>query len=233
LALALSLALLAWWSAMRKSRRLAEEAARLSRQQRQLRSAHAHLRQHSEQLHKLSIHDPLTGTLNRQAFTNELRDALDHLAKFSRSLNLIVFDLDHFKTINDRQGHLAGDNALRLVTGVVRQHLVSDDLFGRFGGDEFLIACADQSMQATAAVAEAIRAGVEAEAATSEPPIIGLTLSLGIAQANIDMGYQPDGLFARADAALYAAKHRGRNCVVIADDSVPVPDMPSGKRRHL
>ena len=208
---------LAWWAAMRRSHQLGEETIRLTREQRRLKSAHTNLQQKSEQLQKLSIHDPLTGTLNRNAFAAELRDRIDHLAQFHRPLNLIVFDLDHFKDINDRSGHLTGDIALKLVVGVVREHLVSDDVFGRFGGDEFLIACADQTLQATGQLAEVIRAAVESRAQTQKPPIPLLTLSIGIAQANEGCGYQPDELFARADAALYEAKRQGRNRVVLAD----------------
>lgn len=224
---------LGWWYSNRRTAHLVNETARLARNQRQLQSAHQHLKQHSEQLRELSIHDPLTGTLNRQAFAQDLKKSLDHLAKFSRTMNLIVFDLDHFKSINDKQGHLAGDNALKMVVGIVRQHLVSEDLFSRFGGDEFVIACADQPIQATYALAEEIRSSVELEANISQPALTGLSLSMGISQANPELGYDADSLFERADKALYAAKHRGRNQVIVCDDSLPeLPDSES-TRRHI
>ncbi len=230
LLLALAGALLAWWASLRRSRQLREEAERLARQQRFLKSAHNHLRQKSEQLQQLSMHDPLTGTLNRQAFAAELRERIDHLARYNQPLSLIVFDLDHFKAINDSHGHLVGDAALALVVGVVREHLVSDDLFGRFGGDEFMIACAGQHAAGTVALAERLRAAVAERAPLAEPPIPGLTLSLGVAQADPDHGYHPDELFARADAALYVAKQGGRNRVV-AD--APAAAMVGAIRRHL
>lgn len=224
---------LGWWYSNKRTAQLESETERLSRNQRQLKSAHEHLKQHSEQLRELSIHDPLTGTLNRQAFTQDFRKSLDHLAKFSRTMNLIVFDLDHFKSINDKQGHLAGDNALKLVVGIVRQHLVSEDLFSRFGGDEFVIACADQPIQATYALAEKIRTSVELAANSAQPALTGLSLSMGISQSNPELGYDADSLFERADKALYAAKHRGRNQVIICDDSLPeLPDSES-TRRHI
>ncbi|MFK2878858.1 GGDEF domain-containing protein [Rhodanobacter hydrolyticus] len=230
LLLALAGALLAWWASLRRSRQLHAEAERLVRQQRFLKSAHSHLRQKSEQLQQLSMHDPLTGTLNRQAFAAELRERIDHLAKYNQPLSLIVFDLDHFKAINDSHGHLVGDAALALVVGVVREHLVSDDLFGRFGGDEFMIACAGHHVAHAMALAEQLRAAVAARAPLAEPPIPDLTLSLGVAQADPDHGYHPDELFARADAALYAAKQGGRNRVA-AD--VPVEAASGAIRRHL
>lgn len=230
---ALGLALFAWWATMRRSRQLALETERLSRQQRHLKSAHTHLQQKSQQLQQLSMYDPLTGTLNRRAFAAELRERVDHLAKYNQPLALIVFDLDHFKTINDRYGHLLGDAALTLVAGVVREHLVSDDLFGRFGGDEFMIACSGQNVQAAALLAENIRKTVATRAAEAQPPIPGLTLSIGLAQADPDNGYLPDELFARADAALYGAKQGGRNSVMIADAGQPEALAAGSMPRHL
>ena len=230
---ALGIVMLAWWASVRRSRQLAQETERLSRQQRHLKSAHTHLQQKSEKLQQLSMHDPLTGTLNRQAFAAELRERIDHLAKYNQPLSLIMFDLDHFKAINDRYGHLLGDAALNLVAGVVREHLVSDDLFGRFGGDEFMIACSGHDVTATAALAETLRAAVATRAAEARPPIPGLTLSLGLAQADPVSGYQPDELFARADAALYRAKQRGRNGVVVADAGQAELPAASAVRRHL
>lgn len=229
----LALVLWAWWLSLRRSRALAHEAAHLSRQQRVLESAHRQLKEKSQQLRQLSTQDPLTGVLNRLAFGTELRERLDHLARYNQPLNLIVFDLDHFKTINDKLGHSAGDRALTLVAGIVREHLVSDDLFGRFGGDEFMIACAGQPLATTTALAESIRAAVAERAPKADPPLPGLSLSMGVAQANGDSGYEADALFERADAALYEAKQRGRNNVVVADESVqPAPEAIAGAR-HL
>jgi diguanylate cyclase (GGDEF)-like protein len=229
----LALVLCAWWISLRRSRALAREAEHLARQQRVLESAHRHLKEKSQQLRRLSTQDPLTGVLNRLAFGTELRERLDHLAHYNQPLNLIVFDLDHFKTINDRLGHSAGDRALTLVAGIVREHLVSDDLFGRFGGDEFMIACAGQSLETAARLAESIRAAVEARAPRAEPPLPGLSLSMGVAQANGENGYAPDALFERADAALYEAKQRGRNNVVVADESVQAVPEGAAVVRHL
>ncbi|GAB3784727.1 GGDEF domain-containing protein [Dyella agri] len=228
----LGVVLLAWWASLRRARQLGQQTEQLTRQQRFLKSAHSHLQRRSEQLQYLSMHDPLTGTLNRHAFAGELRARIDHLSKYNQPLCLIVFDLDHFKQINDRYGHQAGDAALALVVGVAREHLVSDDLFGRFGGDEFMIACGGQDTTQATALADALRTAVAARAPQAEPPIPDLTLSLGVAQADPQRGYDADELFARADAALYAAKRRGRNQVVAdaSDEALPMPD---AVRRHL
>ena len=227
------LSFLGWRASARRSQQLELEAQRLARDQRQLKSAHVQLKTQSEHLRQLATNDPLTGVLNRQGFAAELRTALEHLARFHRPLNLMLIDMDNFKQINDRLGHLAGDQALKLVVGVARQHLDSEHLLGRFGGDEFMIACADDTLENSAALAEAIRAGVVKAATEHDPPLAGLSLSIGIAQANEEMGYRTETLFHRADTALYAAKHGGRNRVVLSDESLPPPPVLEAATRHL
>jgi diguanylate cyclase (GGDEF)-like protein len=222
-----------WRASVRRSAELEQEKERLAREQRQLKSAHGQLKSQSEQLRQMATNDPLTGVLNRQGFAGELRTALEHLARFRRPLNLMLIDMDNFKQINDRLGHLVGDQALKLVVGVAREHLDSEHLFGRFGGDEFMIACADESLESTAALAEAIRAAVVKAAGAHEPSLVGLSLSIGIAQANADTGYRTETLFHRADTALYAAKHGGRNRVVLSDESLPPPPVLEAATRHL
>lgn len=115
----------------------------------------------------------------------------------------------------------------------VHEHLVSADLFGRFGGDEFLIACADQTPASAVALAETIRAAVEDAAADCTPPLPGLTLSMGVAQADTDSGYSADSLFARADAALYEARRSGRDRLVVADARMRTERGDGQAARHL
>lgn len=225
--------LLAWWTAVRKSRQLSLETERLSRRERFLHSAHQQQLQKSKTLQQLSMHDPLTGVLNRHAFAAELRERLDHLARYNQPLNLLLLDLDHFKQINDRYGHLVGDAALCRITGVVREQLTSDDLLGRFGGDEFMIACAARDLDDCVTLANAIRAGLAKQSPTAESITPALTLSIGVAQANAQNGYLPEELFARADTALYAVKQRGRDGVAVADDDLPPMPATNALRRHL
>lgn len=227
------LALGAAWLLWRRGDRLARESQRLARQQRVLQSANNRLQDESRQLRQQATNDPLTGVLNRQAFATGLRERIAHLSHYGRPLSLIVLDLDHFKSINDRLGHLAGDCALKLVAGTVHEHLVSDDLFGRFGGDEFLIACAERTPASATALADTIRTAVARAAPLHAPPLPGLTLSLGVATADATTGYSADALFARADAALYDAKNRGRNRVVFAHDALPPAACPEPGGRHL
>ena len=233
IAVALPVVLLLLSYSVRRQVRLEVETRRLARHQRVLQAEQRSLRDVSEQLRHQAINDPLTGVLNRRAFADELSTLLEHLAKFGRPLDLIVFDLDHFKQINDQQGHLAGDIALKLVAGVVHRHLNSDDLFGRFGGDEFLIACADRSPDATAQLADAIRRAIVDESSTCKPPLPGLSLSMGVARANRESGYLVEALFQRADTALYTAKRGGRNRVVVASDDLPRPPASEVIARQL
>jgi diguanylate cyclase (GGDEF)-like protein len=222
---------IAFW-VWRRSQALAVEARQLLRQQRVLKSANVRLQDESERLRQQATNDPLTGALNRQAFATALRELLDHVAHYNRAVWLVMIDLDHFKAINDRLGHLAGDSALKLVTGIIHEHLVSADLFGRFGGDEFLVGLADHDAASASRLAEALRAAVQAAAANQAPPLPGLSLSIGLACADADIGYSADSLFARADAALYEAKRRGRNRVVVADENV-IASADGLSTRHL
>jgi diguanylate cyclase (GGDEF)-like protein len=137
----------------------------------------------------------------------------------------LVFDLDNFKAINDQHGHLAGDEALRLVTGIARGKLRSDDLLGRFGGDEYLVACEGLDLASAEALAEQMRFDVVWRAPEHQPPMPGLSISVGVAIADPARGYDPESLFQRADTALYRAKRGGRNQVQVdLPGEAPEPD---------
>ena len=203
-------------------------AWRLRRARDRLASEHAQLQDHSAQLAQQVSIDPLTGALTRRAFTEDLATMLQ-LGKATRApVSLAVFDLDHFKQVNDQHGHLTGDGALRLLVGLVREQLDSEDLFGRFGGDEFLLA--SRSDAATLArLAERIRESVQLRSAAPDSGLPPLSISLGVAQAGRDTGYDAEDLFDRADTALYAAKAGGRNRVVVAEADAP----PRGNSKRL
>jgi diguanylate cyclase (GGDEF)-like protein len=232
-ALAFLAALAAGWMMWQRNRRLSTEAQRLAVQHRALRSTNVRLQNESDELRQQAINDTLTGTLNRQAFATGLREMLTHAAHYGLEVHLVIFDLDHFKSINDRFGHMAGDSALKRVAGIVHEHLDSDDLFGRFGGDEFLIACSGQEPGQTAALAESIRNAVEHAADRRTPTLPGLTVSMGIACTGGEHAESADTLFARADAALYEAKRRGRNRIVTAGIDIQTKPTVEASSRHL
>lgn len=226
----LALLAFAWWRSHGRAERLNESATVLERRQKTLQNAHSQLRERAEQLQQTAVHDGLTGTLTRQAFATEFEAALAHAAHFGRPVALLMYDLDHFKQINDGHGHAAGDAALKLVAGIVREKLTSSDLFGRFGGDEFIIGCAGSDGDAAMRLAGEIRESLARHAREGRAASPELSLSLGAAIADPDTGYEVDALFHRADAALYTAKRAGRDRAVLADKLMPDIDADHAPR---
>lgn len=167
----------------------------------------------SQELNLLASTDGLTGVLNRRAFH---RKAGDHFAAPAPGTWLLVLDLDHFKQINDRFGHAAGDRVLAGFAETVRGMLRAGDLIGRTGGEEFCILLTQAGERDALALAERIRAGVEAMALPAEDgqPPIRVTVSIGIAP--LLPGASFDHTAGEADKALYVAKNGGRNRVVRA-----------------
>ena len=212
---------------LRSARRLHAEKESIARRQHELETVNHDLRTQSARLQRQVAVDALTGAMTRAAFAAELDATLKFAAAQDRPLALLVFDLDRFKAINDQHGHLAGDAALRLVAGVVREKLRSQDLFGRFGGDEFLVAVPGMDGAAAEGLGEAIRFEIVWRAPDQQPPMPDLSISVGLAIADPGRGYDAESLFRRADGALYRAKRGGRNRVV-ADDpqaaGTAVPD---------
>jgi diguanylate cyclase (GGDEF)-like protein len=162
--------------------------------------------------------DHLTSLLNRRAFIENAVTLCAQQAKRGEPVAMLMFDLDYFKSINDQFGHAVGDDALRLFGRVVRASTRVDDIIGRFGGEEF-IAVVPGGIESASKIAERVRAGFEAAGATIATHTVGATVSIGAA-----ISYDPvtviDSLIARADAALYRAKHDGRNRIYIAEEEM-------------
>jgi diguanylate cyclase (GGDEF)-like protein len=159
--------------------------------------------------------DYLTGLLNRRAF---LANALTLCARAGgkKPVTLLMFDLDHFKLVNDRFGHAVGDEVLRVFAQVVRKSTRASDIVGRLGGEEFGAIVAEPTEFALM-IGERIRAGFEAAGAEVAGHAVGATVSIGAATAH-DLVTNIDALIARADAALYRAKGDGRNRLHTADE---------------
>jgi diguanylate cyclase (GGDEF)-like protein len=163
--------------------------------------------------------DFLTGLLNRRAFLeNALRLCAQQAAR-GKPVTMLAFDLDHFKSINDRFGHNVGDEALRVFAQVIRKSMRTSDIIGRLGGEEFAAIVAEPA-ELTAPIAERVRANFEAAGVTIAGHTIGATVSIGAATANNTVT-NIDALIARADAALYRAKGDGRNRLHVAADEAP------------
>jgi diguanylate cyclase (GGDEF)-like protein len=126
-----------------------------------------------------------------------------------------MFDIDHFKNVNDTWGHLAGDHVLAKLAATVQAILRTEDVFGRYGGEEFAIVCRSATPVDAGNVAERVRATVERTSFTYEGKAIPITVSLGVAGYPTVIANNADDLIRAADQALYEAKRAGRNRVVV------------------
>ncbi|MBY5716583.1 GGDEF domain-containing protein [Rhizobium leguminosarum] len=160
--------------------------------------------------------DLLTGLYNRRGFEVAASALLTQAEHGSRGISVVLFDLDHFKKINDVHGHDAGDAVLRQVAGIARQNFRSFDLLVRHGGEEFLALLPDSTPDDAAIVAERVRLAIEAaEIPLPSGDVLKVTASFGCTgRANEVSNRNFEDLVKRADLALYAAKASGRNCVV-------------------
>jgi diguanylate cyclase (GGDEF)-like protein len=162
-------------------------------------------------IEKMAIADSLTGLANRRAFDLLVPQAIRDAQRSRAPLLAIMIDIDRFKEINDRHGHLAGDGVLRKVAAIIRETVRKSDIVCRWGGEEFLVVAKGVDEAQGEALAEKIRGAVEAGDFDYKGTAIPVTVSLGIA-ARVEHD-TPDGLIARADRALYEAKAKGRNLV--------------------
>ncbi|MDQ0470264.1 GGDEF domain-containing protein [Labrys wisconsinensis] len=154
--------------------------------------------------------DALTGVANRRAFLEEGERRLEAAARQGAPAALLLFDLDHFKRINDGHGHDAGDRALQAFAGHTALTLPADTLFGRIGGEEFAALLTGPAARAALPTADRIRRVIESMALAGPGMPAGLSVSIGVSTAaDADLG----ALLRQADRALYAAKSAGRNCV--------------------
>jgi diguanylate cyclase (GGDEF)-like protein len=162
-------------------------------------------------LEEMATTDKLTGLANRQAFDLLMQQALSESRRNKAPLLAVLIDIDHFKEINDRLGHGAGDSVIQQVATVIKATLREPDIVCRWGGEEFLVVLKGPTADQGRPLAEKIRSAVETGTFRHGEAVIPVTISLGIAAyAN---GDTPDQLIARADKALYEAKGRGRNLV--------------------
>lgn len=156
----------------------------------------------------LAIRDPLTQIFNRRKFNEELVRAYGAMSKTGCALSLIMFDIDHFKSINDSFGHEAGDEVLKSISAAVGPGLPDRAVFARWGGEEFMILVPDARIGEATSIAEALRVAIR----DLRPAAVGrVTCSFGV----IEVGKEepPQSILRRLDALLYEAKECGRDCV--------------------
>ncbi|WP_161786960.1 sensor domain-containing diguanylate cyclase [Noviluteimonas dokdonensis] len=185
--------------------------------EREIAQRTAELRNVVAELDRLSRTDALTGCLNYRGFREVANQLWHDTHSKGGMLSALALDIDHFKSYNDRYGHPRGDNALKRFAGAVRSALYHrEDVIVRPGGEEFIVFLPDTTLEQAMRVAERICASVlHADIAHAGSPIGVLTVSIGVATNLPEDGDDPEVMLARADAALYRAKHAGRNRVAL------------------
>ncbi len=168
-------------------------------------------REHLEVQRQKALLDPLTGLPNRAAWSERLDHEVNAWHQRGNSLSLAMLDLDHFKRINDGYGHLAGDKVLKIIANVLSKRLRPTDFIARFGGEEFVLLMPDSALADALAVAQVLRAAIEACPFHFKGEPVTITVSMGVAQ--FQPGERSDLALKRADEALYRAKAAGRNQV--------------------
>jgi diguanylate cyclase (GGDEF)-like protein len=186
------------------------ERTRLARRQRQLESEQRTLRGQSEQLRHQATNDPLTGILNRTGLGEELSRVAQSGDENLFPLSLIFIDIDHFKRINDEHGHSVGDQVIKGMAELTRSHIQRQDLFARWGGEEFLLVCPLTRAHEAQRIAERLRQIV---AGRVWPGGIRVTSSFGVSEAVA--GEDLSETIRRADEAMYRAKQNGRDRVEV------------------
>jgi two-component system cell cycle response regulator len=164
-------------------------------------------------IYKLTIVDALTDIHNKRYLLEFLTRELVRSGRYNRPLSLLMFDLDHFKVINDTLGHLGGDFILRELAARLRPLVRSDELLARYGGEEFAVVLPEATTAGALTVAERLRQQVAGTPFVYEGVAVPVTVSVGAATTAGDESMTPAGLIALADQKLYEAKRRGRNRV--------------------
>jgi diguanylate cyclase (GGDEF)-like protein len=173
------------------------------------------VRERLEQEHQAAARtDPLTGLANRRAFLEVAAGRLRRHRQGRRPAAVLMFDLDHFKRVNDRFGHAVGDRVLCAFARAAGAQLRAEDVISRIGGEEFAAFLPDTGAQEAVAAANRVRVAFANAAEDVGGVLVGTTVSAGVALAGEDENLEP--MLARADQALYAAKSRGRNRVELA-----------------
>ncbi len=180
----------------------------------QLEETHAHVKQQNKELHYLATTDPMTGCLNRRAFSELFENLFTAARQQKLELSCIMTDLDHFKSVNDNYGHAKGDKVIKLFAEILHSNTRKIDLVGRYGGEEFCVVFPGLSAKDAFIVAERIRIRIKDESIKRFAEGPKITVSIGVASI-FDTPGTPGNLSSFADEALYISKGSGRNCVSI------------------
>lgn len=172
-------------------------------------------RSENARLEVLAHTDPLTQTLNRRALTERLNAEMDRARRYQAVLSLLMLDIDYFKTVNDKYGHVVGDEVLRTVAGFLQSAVRSVDIVARYGGEEFVVVLPETTLNGGATFAERVLAQIAKHRFGSPEAPFSITASVGVALYPSEGVATAEDLVARADEALYRAKDGGRNRVSV------------------
>jgi diguanylate cyclase (GGDEF)-like protein len=168
-----------------------------------------------QQVYESSIRDPLTRAHNRKYLADRLETEVAHARRSGEPLSLLMIDVDHFKNVNDRHGHLVGDRVLCFIAAQVQQHIRVEDTLARYGGEEFVVLARGSAIEEATQLAERLRAAIEDLNFAAGGAALPITVSIGVAGfCELDPADDSTALVALADARLYHAKMAGRNRVV-------------------
>ncbi len=168
--------------------------------------------QYHEEIYRLMVTDALTQASTKRFLLETLEREIVRATRHKRPLSLVMFDIDHFKEVNDTHGHLAGDEVLRELGALVRGQVRAEECFARYGGEEFVLVLPEAPKDAAVAVAEKFREAVEGHRFTFEGGAIPVTISVGVAELGAD-AKTTQQLMKAADDKLYESKRSGRNRV--------------------
>jgi len=169
--------------------------------------------QYHEEIYRMTIIDGLTGAHVKRYLLEALEKEIIRARRHARDLSFMMFDIDHFKKINDYHGHLAGDFVLKELARIVQARIRRDEVFARYGGEEFAIILPETNLEGAKALAEGLREKVEASRFVFQGEQINVTISIGVAVLQ-DVDRTAPDLIKNADTKLYEAKRGGRNKVI-------------------
>ncbi len=189
----------------------------LRRQKLELEEARDKLLQQKKLLERMSITDDLTGLHNRRYFNTVLEHEFQRSKRHGSDLSCLLLDLDHFKQVNDTCGHECGDTVLREFASILNDSVRRSDFVFRFGGEEFLILLPQTDIEGAVQAGEKIRLRTANEKFGNMSHVVTITVSIGISSMHKQQPEKPNDLIAFADKALYTAKEKGRNQVLVFD----------------
>jgi len=210
------------WKVKQENKRLHEQQQQAARE---ISIKNQQLKDSLQKLQQMAATDPLTGLYNRRHFGDVLERCFAESLRYNQDLACIMCDLDGYKKLNDTLGHQFGDKILQVTAKVITWNLRVMDIAARYGGDEFVLLLPHASAQLATAVGERIHAQFTMQMKSIVPPELPLTISMGIASVLNNRPTNSDLLVALADEALYDAKHRGKNQMVVSTKirSAPSP----------